>query len=99
MRLKIVSDGTANGTRITDEDGRMLEGVQSVAWECHVKRHFGLAVITVNGVELDADTLLMGGDEDESVQSFRDAVLSFRDDDTSTGADADVSPPGFEGER
>lgn len=33
MKLQIVSDGTPRGTKVTDEEGRFLERVQSIHWE------------------------------------------------------------------
>jgi hypothetical protein len=36
MRLKVESDGTAQGTRVMSEDGEMLHGVRSVTWSAAV---------------------------------------------------------------
>jgi hypothetical protein len=38
MRLRIVSDGSADGTRVVDEDGRTLEGVAAVTWQVNQDR-------------------------------------------------------------
>jgi hypothetical protein len=35
VKLRIVSDGTAEGTQVVDETGRVLEGLASVTWQLH----------------------------------------------------------------
>ncbi len=38
MKLTITSDGTTGGTRIIDEHGRELRGVQSIEWSINDRR-------------------------------------------------------------
>ena len=35
MKLRIVSDGTPSGTRVTTQDGELVEGVTNVTWVQH----------------------------------------------------------------
>lgn len=38
MKLKIVSDGTAEGTRLVSLDGRRVQDVRSIKWEINAER-------------------------------------------------------------
>lgn len=52
MRLRIVSDGTPDGTRVVDERGHPLHGVASVVWQMERDRTV-TATITIREVEAD----------------------------------------------
>jgi len=52
MRLKIVSDGTAVGTRVMDDAGRELENVISLDWSIMPGRA-ATAVITLKEVPVE----------------------------------------------
>lgn len=52
MKVKIVSDGTPHGTRITDETGNPIEYVDSIDWEMRMDR---LATATVRFVAIPVE--------------------------------------------
>lgn len=60
VKLRIVSDGTAPGTRVEDEDGRTLHGVQSVEWKVEVGEGMATATLVVHRVPVDVVGRLEG---------------------------------------
>lgn len=44
-KLKIISDGTRQGTYLVDGDGNVVEGVTNITWSCSV--HDGPAKTTI----------------------------------------------------
>lgn len=60
MKLRIVSDGTYGGTRVTTADGREIKGVTEVRWSIEVPGIAELS-IKVRGVPIDAEGLLGDG--------------------------------------
>lgn len=51
-RVRITSDGTPQGTRVTTEDGTLLKGIQMVAWQMSIS---GLARVQVEFVGVAVD--------------------------------------------
>lgn len=52
MKIKIVSDGSSFGTKITDENGNPIEGVTGVTWKCNAKES-ATATIELIGVPVE----------------------------------------------
>ena len=52
MKMRIVSDGTALGTKVFGEDGEMIRSVRRVEWSVEVGG-LGTAVLHVDNVEVD----------------------------------------------
>lgn len=52
-RLRLTSDGTARGTKITTEDGTLIKGVQMVAWQLALDGKFARMQVEFVGVALD----------------------------------------------
>jgi hypothetical protein len=64
-RLRITSDGTPKGTRVTTEDGKLVRGVQMVNWHLGVG---GLAKAYVEFAGIAVD--VVGGSDAEIHPSF-----------------------------
>jgi hypothetical protein len=57
MRIKIVSDGTSQGTKVIDEaTGEALHYVSRIEWELIAGAHIATAHITVLGVPVEITT-------------------------------------------
>jgi hypothetical protein len=58
MRVKIVSDGTVDGTRVVDaETGELMRGVMGIQWIATPGSEAGVyAVLTLRNVEVDLET-------------------------------------------
>ena len=56
MLIKIISDGTAQGTRIITETGETLEGVQLVNWSMAVDDQLSSVLVELKGVPCDIVT-------------------------------------------
>lgn len=54
MKVSIVSDGTPRGTRITDDQGRPIEGVVAARWDIGVDQPAEVR-IDLSFITLDAD--------------------------------------------
>lgn len=52
MKLRIVSDGTVEGTRVVDERGRRVQNVMAVNWTIGLGG-IGTAVIAIKDVPVD----------------------------------------------
>ncbi len=52
MKLKIVSDGTGDGTKILDENGERIENAVSVNWEIEASNN-AIATITFMNVPVE----------------------------------------------
>jgi hypothetical protein len=65
MRLKIVSDGSISGTKVTDENGNFVENVQAIRFRAHVNDLATKATIELRdvAVELHGETKVRGGAE------------------------------------
>lgn len=54
MKVKIISDGTAMGTKVIDpKSGEMLEGVIGVDWSCGLGANEATATITLVQVPVE----------------------------------------------
>jgi hypothetical protein len=53
--LRIISDGTANDTVITDEDGKRIDGVVGVSFRCDVDSDFSEAAMTLDLTAVTTD--------------------------------------------
>lgn len=60
MRLRIISDGTPQGTRVLDGNGRMIKGIASVTWNVDASGR-AKATLTFNNVAVD----VIGHEESE----------------------------------
>lgn len=79
MRIRIVSDGTGRGTSVVNaETGDEIEGVCSVQWMIDEKTRKSVAVIGIDGVDVDvlAEKALLG-----AVVSQQEARRAARDDE------------------
>lgn len=56
MRIKIVSDGTLPGSRVTDENGNEIENVRSVVWSISAERGVSVAAIHFDKVEVELES-------------------------------------------
>jgi hypothetical protein len=54
MKLRIVSDGFGNGTRLETEDGEQIEGVVKINWHADSGRYLSTAEVELIGVAVDA---------------------------------------------
>lgn len=68
FKLKIISDGTSNGTRVVRADtGEKLEGVRKAAWVC-MAGEIAIARFELIGVEIEASAeiseISMNGEPD-----------------------------------
>lgn len=54
MKMRIESDGTANGTRVYDEDGNLVRGVTAITF---AHRASGLPEIELHTVAVDTTTI------------------------------------------
>lgn len=54
VKLKLVSDGTARGTSVVTEDGREVEGIESVTWCIDRRDKVARLVLTVLGCDAEA---------------------------------------------
>lgn len=55
VRLQIVSDGTAFGTKVTDEEGRPIEGIKTVSWYCDAEDGEARVTLEVWGHRMSAE--------------------------------------------
>lgn len=62
MRIRILSDGTGNGTRVVDERGQRVEMVTKIEWQVEVKG-LATAVLTFARVPVEVSGELEEGDE------------------------------------
>lgn len=53
MRLRVVSDGSARGTRVESESGDAVERVQAVEWRCDVKSGLARVRLELAGVKVE----------------------------------------------
>lgn len=54
MKLKLISDGTAPGTRLFNkESGETIGCIENVKWEMDAKDHFAKVTITLLNVEVE----------------------------------------------
>lgn len=60
IRLKIISDGTLEGSRVTDQDGRVLHNVVAIDWTIGQRLtdmgQHAVAVITIVGPQIEVET-------------------------------------------
>lgn len=54
MKLKLISDGTAKGTSVVDEEGREVENIESITWVADRGEKESRLLITVKGVSAEA---------------------------------------------
>ena len=52
MKLKIISDGKLQGTKVMTEDGQVIEGVTGITWSIDTETH--LARAQINFINLSA---------------------------------------------
>lgn len=55
LKLKIVSDGTSEGSRVEDEDGRFIPGVQRVVFMADANQVYTKAVIEVINLPIEIE--------------------------------------------
>ena len=66
MKLKIMSNGTAKGTRVFEKkSGKPVKGLRSVSWRIDMRREMGVAVVHLDETQAN----LIG--ETEGAQSAR----------------------------
>lgn len=70
-KLRLVSDGTPHGTRLTTEDGTLIKGVQAVEWKIEVG---GFARATVEILALAAEVVGLVELEEASIPEDPTAV-------------------------
>lgn len=56
MRVRIVSDGTVQGTKVVTLEGEVLEGVQLVNWSMAVDDQLSSVLLELKGVPCDIVT-------------------------------------------
>lgn len=52
-RVKIISDGTSYGTKITDMEGKTIIGISSLTWSVEAGDGLARAVVVFDNVEVD----------------------------------------------
>lgn len=52
-RVKIISDGTSYGTKITDMEGKTIIGISSLTWSVEAGGGLARAVVVFDNVEVD----------------------------------------------
>ena len=52
MRLRIISDGTPQGTKVLDGNGRLIKGISQVTWSVEYGKRAS-ATLTFNNVDVD----------------------------------------------
>lgn len=66
MKLKIISDGTANGTQVVNaETGEQVDYIKSITWYCTIDE-LATAVLEVVDVEIEAKAETKDVDESET---------------------------------
>ncbi len=55
MHLRVVSDGTVDGTRVMDLNGRILEGVQKVSFTVDAQKGKARLLLEVVDFDLEVD--------------------------------------------
>lgn len=55
MKLRIVSNGTARGTRVEDDNGELVENVVAVTWVVEDPHSVACAVIKLQRVPVDVE--------------------------------------------
>jgi len=59
MKIKIISDGTANGTKVVNaETGELVHHVSSVEWKVSVESSLAEAVVTFSNVAVEIEAEL-----------------------------------------
>jgi len=67
MKVRIVSDGTLGGTRVFDEQGRVIEDVVAVSWRLNLNvGPFVVVEITQRFFGSDVECDLMEGQHDKT---------------------------------
>ena len=56
MRLRIVSDGTSHGTKVTDENGVVVENIEEITWQSD--RALGLVMARLILKQVEADIVV-----------------------------------------
>src|SRR5574338_1681284 len=55
MKLKIISDGTNNGTKLIDEEtGQMVHGISKLTWEADAKKLVAKVTVELTNVPIEA---------------------------------------------
>ncbi len=72
MRLRLVSDGTPHGTRVMDQHGRMIEGVQKVQITYDIDKN-ALGKMVLEIVAFDCDVEI----EEKNVKTKRRVLKGF----------------------
>lgn len=54
MKLHIVSDGTPHGTRVTNEKGEAIEGIQGITWTIGLNNR-AQVLLDIRGVTVDVE--------------------------------------------
>jgi len=53
MQVKIISDGTSQGTKIIDENGNALENVSDIVWQADARTSLCTAFLTLVKVPIE----------------------------------------------
>lgn len=54
MKIKVISDGTAEGTKVIDSaSGEALSGVQEVRWHVRAEDHYAVATVVFVNVPVE----------------------------------------------
>lgn len=102
MKLQIISDGTAAGTRVEDiETGDMLHGVQAVAWEVNIDSGLATVMLRIKNIPIRAEgeldpvrsEILPRYDADADVDVDLSDLVTIRSDEHDHEAPGPVSPP------
>jgi len=54
-KLRIVSDGTIEGTKVLDSNGGIVSGIAKVEWKCDAQTRMPLATITFIEVPIELE--------------------------------------------
>jgi hypothetical protein len=53
VKIKIISDGSSDGTKVVNEQGEEVEGVMSIFWAVSGEEKKSVAMITIQHVEAE----------------------------------------------
>lgn len=79
MKLKIVSDGTRAGTKLTTLDGESIENVLLVSWNLSTEDELAIAMVEIIGVPCEIITEYRHIQVSETLVVPKDLVVEDED--------------------
>jgi hypothetical protein len=74
IKLKIVSDGTSEGTNVVTEDGKRISGIQKLVWMADANQEFTYAVLEI------IDIPIIGKVEEAELQKISELIKEQNDE-------------------